>query len=232
MKTIKIVKYFFSVIGLGMLIGAYFMFANTQSFLSQSQITQGTVVDLLLSRSSDSNTYRPLVAFTASDGSLVEITSSSSSNPPAFDIGEKVDVFYNPSFPEDAMIDSFFSLWGGAVILGGLGAVFFLTGASMIAFGCWKNNRVAYLKRNGEPVKAKLAGVQLNSSVIANGRNPYQITAQWTNPKTSKLHVFMSDNIWFDPSEHIKGGEVTVLIDQSDPNKYYMDISFLPQLAG
>jgi hypothetical protein len=59
----------------------------------------------------------------------------------------------------------------------------------------------------------------------------YRICAQWTNPVTSEIHIFNSENIWFDPADHINTDEVTVLIERDNPKKYYVDISFLPKVA-
>lgn len=46
------------------------------------------------------------------------------------------------------------------------------------------------------------------------------------------MHVFVSDCIWFDPTDHIDTDELTVLIDKDSPKKYYVDISFLPEVAS
>ena len=67
--------------------------------------------------------------------------------------------------------------------------------------------------------------------VTANTTNPYLIYVQWKKPMTSKLHVFKSENIWFDPTDHINTDEITVLIESNNPKKYYVDTSFLPKLA-
>ena len=64
-----------------------------------------------------------------------------------------------------------------------------------------------------------------------NGAHPFRIVTQWRNPETSKLHVFRSDNLWFDPSEHIKTQTITVFIDQGNPKKYFVDVSFIPKLV-
>ena len=34
--------------------------------------------------------------------------------------------------------------------------------------------------------------------MAANGRTPFVVVSEWENPKTSELHVFTSDNVWFD----------------------------------
>ncbi len=47
------------------------------------------------------------------------------------------------------MIDGFFSLWGGALIVGFLGTVFGLIGGGMVVHGVIKGRSKAYLQING-----------------------------------------------------------------------------------
>lgn len=232
MKTISVIKYVFTVVGLGMLFGAFLFYTNSQDFLNSAMTTNGTVVELVRSRSSDSTTYRPVVEFKTPVGKLIEFTSSSGSNPPSYSKGEVVEVLYQEASPEQAKINGFFSLWGGAAIFGGLGAVFFIVGFSIILFGRIKDKNIEYLKKNGVPIRAKFQSVEVNGSLEVNGRNPYQICVQWKNPTTSELHIFNSENLWFDPTDHINNDDITVLIEKDNPKKYYVDISFLPKVAG
>ncbi len=232
MRTISIVKYVFTLVGLGMLIGAFTLYNNTQGFIQNSLVTDGRVVALASSRTSDSTIYRPVVEFNTREGSVVEFTSSSGSNPPSYSEGEIVEVLYQEATPEQAKINAFFSLWGGATILASLGAVFFLVGFSIVLFGSLKGKKLKYLKHNGTVIKAKLQSVEVNHSLNVNGRNPYQIFVQWKNPATNELHLFNSENIWFDPTDHIIADELTVLIDQENPKKYHVDVSFLPDIAA
>lgn len=232
MKTISVLKYTFTAIGLAMLIGAFLLYSNTQDFLKTAVTANGTVVALVPSRSGDSVTYAPVVQFQDKTGRLIEVKSSSSSNPPSYYEGEIVEVFYQERAPQDAKINGYFSLWGFPTILGGLGILFFLVGFSIILFGKLKNNKVEFLKKNGLPIKAKIKSVFVNGSLTVNGRNPYKISAQWECPESSEVHVFNSENIWFDPTDHISDEDVTVLIEKDNPKKYYVDISFLPKLAG
>jgi hypothetical protein len=232
MRLLKIIKFVFSFIGLLMLCGAFFVYSNTQNFLESAVETKGRVVELLRSRSSDSTVYRPVVEFKTATGQRVEFSSSTGSNPPSYSIGETVIVLYQESSPTEAKIKGFFSVWGGAIILGILGVVFFGIGCSIIILGLLKNKKNAYLKQNGIPVVATFQSVEINGSFEVNGKNPYQIYAQWKNPATSELHIFKSENLWFDPSDHIAQDEITVLIHRDDPSKYYLDTSFLPKLSG
>lgn len=225
------IKYIFALIGAGMLVGAFFLFTGTQDFLKTAKTTQGTVVDLISSRSSDSVTYAPLIEFNTTDNSRIEFVSSNSSSPPSYSRGESVEVLYQESSPESAKINSFFSLWLGTIIVGVLGLIFFLIGMSIIIFGVSKSKMIKQLKATGTPILANFQSVQKNTSYEVNGKNPYQIITQWQNPNTSEIHVFKSENIWFDPTMHIESDKISVLIDSQDPKKYFMDISFLPKMA-
>ena len=234
MNTIVIVRNVFTAVGLALLAAALYLYQDTQNFTQGALTGDGVVTELVRARSSDSNssTYRPVVEFHTDDGSLVEVTSTMGSNSPSFRVGESVQVYYHADRPHQAKINSFLSLWGLPLIFGGIGGIFFLVGFVMIYMARRRAAEVEYLKRRGSPVQAELQGVERNRSVRVNGRSPYRIYAQWQNPFTSKLHVFKSENIWFDPEQYMKGDQVTVLIDEQNPEKHYMDISFLPDLAN
>jgi len=231
MKKIKLIKYIFTILGTGILVGTFFIYINASNFLKISITSQGTVVDLLESISSSNNSimYNPLVNFIDEKGNSIEFSSSSGSNPPSYTIGEQVEVLYNPEFPNDAKINGFFSIWGGAIITGILGVVFFSIGISIFIFEKRKRITLQYLKQNGTAIQSDLQRVGINNSLAVNGRSPYQIVSQWQNPVTSKLHIFTSDNIWFDPTDFIKTNKIKVFIDRNNPKKYVTDLSFLPK---
>ena len=236
MKVLNIIKYVFTIIGAGMLIGTFSIYKNTNEFIKKSIETEGTVIELLESRSSSSsdNTimYKPLVQFTDNKGTHIEFSSSTSSNPPSYSVNEKVEVIYNPESPNKAKIKSFFSLWGGATILGVLGLVFFIIGGSIIAYSIKKKNMLKYLKQHGTKIASDFQNVNINTSLAVNGKNPFIVVSQWQNPETSELHIFTSDNIWFDPTDFIKTDKINVLIDRKNTKRYSVDLSFLPKVAG
>ena len=228
----SIIKYVFSLIGVGMLIGTFFWYQNVTSFIAKSETAQGKVTELVRSRSGDSTTYKPVVQFNGQNGELIEFMSSTGRSPPSYDVGEKVEVFYLPENPQNAKINGFFSLWGGPLIVGILGGIFFLVGMGIVVATASKSRRDEYLRKHGTPVVAKLQSVEKNRSLRAKGRSPYRIISQWQNPVTSELHVFESNNVWFDPTEYIKDKNITVFIDRKNPGKYYVDLSFLPKVAN
>ena len=127
MNSARIIKFVFGLVGVLMLIGAVLLYQNTTKFIASASRAQGEVIDLLRvesSRRNSSDTWRPMVHFKLPSGEIIEFTPSSSSSPPAYDKGEIVEVFFNPADPKDARLNGFFDLWGGAAIVGGLGAVF------------------------------------------------------------------------------------------------------------
>ena len=232
MKTIAIIKYAFAAIGLALLAGGLLWWQSTRSFLAQASMAEGTVVALRLSRSSDSSAYYPVVRYATADGRTIEFVSSAGSNPPSYSEGEKVQVLFQPANPRHAKINGFFSLWGGPLIFGGLGAVFLAIGGGIIAATTLSARRGEYLRTHGMPVQASFRGVELNESLTVNGSHPWRIVTQWQDPATSQVHVFRSANLWFDPSEYIRADKLTVFIDPVNPKKHWVDVSFLPKPAG
>lgn len=230
-KSLNIIKYLFTLIGLGMLVGTFYLFSSTSSFLERAVSAQGEVVQLVRSRSSDSTSYYPVVVFRDASGRSVEFQSNTGSNPPSYSRGEKVQVLYETSDPHGARIDGFFSLWGGALILGILGGAFALIGGGMVVFGVRKKRKQAHLQQHGVRILTSFMNVERNTSLKVNGRSPWRIVSQWQHPETGEIHLFESDNLWFDPSDHISSDTVPVLIDERDPGIYWMDTSFLPTLA-
>ncbi|MES2820985.1 MAG: DUF3592 domain-containing protein [Pseudomonadota bacterium] len=231
MKTLSIIKYSFTLVGVGLLVGALLLFKSTSSFIDQATSAEGTVVDLVASRSSNSTTYRPVVRFLSQSGQNVEFTSSTGSSPASYSTGEKVEVLYLASDPQGAQISGFFDLWGGSVILAGLGSVFFLVGGGIILFGVLHGRKEAFLRQQGMPIETQFQGVEINESLTVNGQNPFRVVTQWLNPETTEVHVFRSNNLWFDPVSYINGSKVIVFIERGNPSKYHVDLSFLPKVA-
>ncbi len=233
MKKPGFLSVLFAVIGLGMLAGAVALAMNTRAFIATAKHASGTVTELVPKRDSDdgSTTYTPVVMFEADSGASVSFTSSFSSNPPSYAVGETVEVLYEPGNPNDARIKGFGSLWLAPVILGGIGTVF-----SAIGFGILIASRLGKRKRDwlmayGTEIQAEFQSVVRNTSLKVNGRSPWRIVAQWQNPQSGQLHIFNSENLWFDPTKFVTTQRLKVLLDPKNSQRYHLDTSFLPQLA-
>lgn len=232
----KIIGLVVLLLGLGLLTGGYFTWKSTNSFLATAVKTEGKVIDLERESSKDSKgntsyTYYPQISFTTANNEDITFRGSSGSNPPSYSRGDIVEVLYDPKNPPNASINSFFSLWLGPIILGVLGGIITLVGFGIFKTSSKRAKDLAWLKRSGSRVQAKVNGVELNTSYKVNGRSPYMITSQWLNPSNNQMHTFQSDNIWFDPTQYVNRETIEVLIDPSNPSRYLVDTSFLPKKA-
>jgi hypothetical protein len=227
-NPIAVVAGTFSLIGAGMLWGATLFYSNTSTFLEEAITAPGTVVDLVASHSRDSTTYRPSVEFTSRSGAPASFVSSTGSNPPSYSVGQKVEVLYRPTNPRDARINDFFTLWGGATVLGGMGFVFAGVGVGTMVGIALGRRSEEQVRQNGVAVATDFQQVALNTSLEVNGRHPFQILTQWQDRTTGRVHVFRSRNFWFDPSPFIPEGRITVYQRPGNLKKYWMDVSFLP----
>jgi len=70
-----------------------------------------------------------------------------------------------------------------------------------------------------------------NTSFQINGSSPYQVVSQWLDPINKKMHVFRSDDIWYDPSSLLIDNSINVYIDPQNYKRYHVDLSNLPKLA-
>lgn len=128
----KTVCWVFLLIGTGLMIGSFFWYKNQKEFLATASFGDGTVIEQrYISDSDGSGTYAPVVSFRTQRGETYKFTSSTSSNPPSFGVGEKVEVAYQDDNPLDAQINTFWELYLGVIILGGMGV--FFAGFSMLA---------------------------------------------------------------------------------------------------
>ncbi|WP_297474794.1 DUF3592 domain-containing protein [uncultured Photobacterium sp.] len=229
--NIKKIKILFSIIGICFLIGSVFSSIITFDFIKATVIGSGEVIGLAESRSDNSSSYAPVVYFSDSNDIGYEFTSSVSSNPPSYQVGEFVEVMYLESNPNEAKINEFFSLWGLPLILAFFGMVFSSIGFGMLVFDLLKNRKGNYLVENGLKVEAKFSSVEINYSLQVNGRNPYRIVAEWLDPESNHIYIYKSKNLWFDPTDYIRNEYISVYVDKAKPKKHYLDVSFLPTVV-
>lgn len=119
-----------------------------------------------------------------------------------------------------------------AILLVLTGLLFAFIGGGIIDYGWWSAKKELYLKQHGHLIQADFQQVELNEALEVNGTNPFRIVAQWHEEQKNQLFVFRSANLWFDPTEFVKGRSIPVYVDLKKPTRYHMDASFLPELQG
>jgi hypothetical protein len=102
-------------------VGSIFLF-DVKSYADKGVEAQGQVIENIPVRSSKGGTtYTPLVLFKTQSGQEVQFEDGVSSKPPAFDIGEKVNVLYMPDNPNEAIVADGMWLFPGIFV--GIGGV-------------------------------------------------------------------------------------------------------------
>lgn len=135
MKTKDLLGLSFRVIGLIFASVGLIAAVNTTIFVSRAQTVRGTVIDyaveqnsisFLQSGESTGMLYYPIVEYPVRGDASTTITGRSGSPTRTYEPGEQVPVLVSTTNPERARINTVLGVWGTAIILGGLGAVFLL----------------------------------------------------------------------------------------------------------
>lgn len=173
----------------------------------------------------------PLVEFTTASGEQARFVGEVCSNS-GYDVGEGVALMYDPVDPENAHIDGFLQNWFISLIFGFFGVFFTLIGLVFLLPDTFAERRRKRLMQQGQAVQARFVEVRRNEYSTLNGVAAWQLVGQWQNPDSGAVHLFYSDDLWFDPLPFMKGDALRVLIDPKDSRRYSVDVSFLPKLAG
>ena len=127
---------FVTVMGLFLIGIAAIIYLVGSSFRSNAELTTGTVSGFSTVTDSDDNsqTYCPIVQFSTETGQQVTYYSNTCNSPPAHQVGDSVEIYYDPENPEKAQIKGFWSQYLAVIIVGCIGLAFTLFG-SMITIG-------------------------------------------------------------------------------------------------
>ena len=90
------------------------------SRLSGQSTARGVVVDIEVDSDSDGTTYRSVIEFQTDSGETVRFTSRLGTSSRA-DLGDPIDVLYDPADPRGATEKTFPNLWLFPMIFGGIG---------------------------------------------------------------------------------------------------------------
>lgn len=211
-------------IGLTFIVSTISIFWNDHVFKQTALKTEGIVKKLNLKK----GVYYPVIDFQGNDGKLYTHYERSGSYPPRFKEGQKVEILYSPDNPNKAQVDSSPSL---LLLFLFLGIIITITPTGVLLYRKRKEKNKNFLLKFGKHIQTKFVRVEESRRIKVNNVSPFCIRTQWLNPKTKKMHDFLSDDLWFDPTEYAKNKKfIEVLIDAKNPNKYWMDISFLPKL--
>lgn len=221
----------FALVGSGAGVGTFYAISSVNELASEGIRTEGTVIDFNYRRGDEgSGTYAPVVEFYDRQGVRQVYHSGTSSNPPAYDRGEKVDIIYREGTPERAMIDSFTDRWMMTALLGLFTLVFGGVGYGLVYVMVRRWRTIRWLKSHGTALEADFERCYRDTSTVVNGRNPWRVEATGIDPATGSAQAFTSDQIWTNLERELQGAKVRVLVDPDHPDDHYIDLS--PHLKG
>lgn len=119
----------FGIVAVILATACFFSYRQNRRLQAVADHAVGKVVELR--RDSDS-TYRPVVSFRTAQGQAITFATSWATNPPAYRVGDSVNVIYDAAAPDQARIDSFIAFWAGTLILGFIATIFGLLSAILM----------------------------------------------------------------------------------------------------
>ena len=135
----------FRVVGLAFAVIAAVVAVFTLTFLLRSDPAVGVVVDhssvqnqiTVMPRSQQTGVlYYPVIAYTTPAGMEETFTGRSGRSDPQYQVEQEVPILISGSNPGDVRLNTVLGVWGSAIILGGLAAIFLiLSFAAPLGFG-------------------------------------------------------------------------------------------------
>jgi len=92
---LTIVAGVFVLLGIISGIVGFMWWQNVRHFVQTAEQAEGTVIELVESRSSDGSTYSPVIEFADRFGQRQEYQTCVGTNPPRYSVGDKVQIVYD-----------------------------------------------------------------------------------------------------------------------------------------
>jgi hypothetical protein len=132
---VSLVGIIFFLIGLGVSVSGIFSIFKVRRQVAESVKTTGTVIGFGKKMGKSGYIYCPHAAFTDTQGRKIQFESEVGSQPPAYVIGQQVQIIYEKNNPQKAEIDSFTSLWFVPGCTSVFGLVFIFLGFVLFVVG-------------------------------------------------------------------------------------------------
>lgn len=123
---------FFTILGVALLFWVITNYSTRIKEINAYEKTLGTVTGFTEVPETEHAgiTYAPIISFEDMTKTKYTFESSVSSDPPAYKVGEKVEIVYDKNNPKDALVNTFMGKWSGMIVL-------FLLPLIIIPVGLW-----------------------------------------------------------------------------------------------
>jgi hypothetical protein len=213
-------KVLFVLCAITIAIGVW-IYLEAKSFQKTAKVTVGIVANSSLSR------YE--IKYTSDDGIERIYKGIHSSKGRSYHNGDKLKVFYKTDNPDKMRITDGVRTGKRVVIIG---IVMILFNLLSIYSDRKKTKSENNFRTTGRKVEAQIVKTDKDMTVTIQRKNPYYIDCRWVDPMTGREYTHTIRYIWKDPQILLAGrNTIDVYVDRNDPEKYFMDISFLGAAA-
>ncbi len=122
------------VVGFVAFFFAIKMYNDTNELLKIGIKTKAVVKDLIEVSGDDGPMYKPVFEYEDRSNTTKEFKSEVSSRPPAYKIGEKVEIVYDPKDVDEVKVVSFWGLYRWAIILSCFAAPLLIIGGGYLLY--------------------------------------------------------------------------------------------------
>ena len=146
--------------------------------------------------------------------------------------GKEINIYYDKNNPNKIGMKSLDLLF---LMFPGFGLIFFAIGGTGLLIKSKNKKLETSLKEKGDVIYADYVETIVNRSYRVNGRHPYQIICEWSNPLDDKKYIFKSKNIWIKPENIIIERNIKqfpIYINRNNMKKYVLDIDILENNEG
>ncbi len=214
-------KIFFVLCALTIIVSAI-IYLEASIYQKKAKITDGTVINTGIS------SYE--IHYTSEDGvERVYKGNHGSSKGWSYHDGDVVKVFYKADNPDKMRYSDGVRFGRKVVIIG----IIMLLSNLLLVYSNRKRTRLENnFKANGRKLEAQIVNTGTDTSITIQRKNPFFVDCKWTDPATGREYTHTIRYIWKDPKILLAGREsVDVYVDRNDPDKYFLDISFLGAAA-
>jgi len=217
MKTGNIILLVICLVAIAIGTVIYF---EASAFQKTAKITEGTVVN------SDATYY--YVQYTSDDGVVRTYRGNHGKTRKGY-IGDKKKVFFKADDPEKARITDG-KKSGTKVII--FSFMLLLLDVYLIYTNRKRDKLSTDFKITGRKVEADITKIDIDMDTTFMEKHPYYIDCKWVDPMSGREYYRTIRNIWTDPKPLLAGRtRIDVYINRQDPDKYFMDIEFLGDIA-
>lgn len=131
------IQYLYWALFTGGFVALFFavkMYNDTNELLKTGIKTKAIVKDLIEVSGDDGPTYKPVFEYKDRSNTTKEFKSDVSSSPPAYKVGEKVAIVYDPNDVDEIKVVSYWGLYRWTIILLSLASPLIIIGGGYLLY--------------------------------------------------------------------------------------------------